>query len=408
MESEGLDIQTGAKALAILSIIPVVIFALWTIHFEQMVDQLAVKNAQFDRKVEIEKVRIGSLCVILFQFTLFLGSSEIRHAYPLVSECIFASSILIQLYLQSQTEKKIQSGTPPNEKKLDDLAGLVVRTLFSWMLGATLYVCIIFLSANSASYLVDHMQVAWVPKTLALIFGGVLGAILGLALNFAFSPLHLRKTLPTNPLESKQIQTLLENCFQNAGLATPLIYVIELQQIKIFNLLLTGYQKGRGVFRPTLFIARPLLDSLSPGELRAIILNEISHIVLAHIRKRFLLTVTLMGSTLFISAFTSILLGYIFSSPTLAATIGPFIALFLFLFSFQFLLRQSRHQDLEADIYSLSQYKVSLTDFASALKKLEPNLQEENERRIQLLDLYLKQIENENSLTSAKDPKKAA
>src|SRR6476620_2355583 len=98
MEPEVIALETALKAVAILSTIPVVLYALWADYYGRYLQRLKAEGAKSDQsrgnvhadpinppfnpEEEVEKVRSTSLFVILFQLTLFLGSTEVRQEYP--------------------------------------------------------------------------------------------------------------------------------------------------------------------------------------------------------------------------------------------------------------------------------------------------------------------------------------
>lgn len=405
MEPEVIDFERAALAWAILTVIPVVIFAIWADGFGRYIKDQFIKRPQFDKEIEIEKVRTASLFVILFQFTLFLGSSEVRHAFPMFSQITFFLGVSSQLILQYLTERKIR---PADQ----EIVKLVTRALISWLLGGVLYLAILIGSIKVASICAEKLHANPNLSALLILAGGISGIIIGLGINFALGPFHLKKILPTSLIIDQRLKKSLELCFTRANLKIPNILIIELTRLRVANMIFTGFQKGKGWIYPTLFISRSLLDSLSHREVETVTFGHISHVALKHLRKRFLFSLALiLGTTL--TSIAAVWISKVIFSPQIAfEVIGPAVALSSFFVSFKLLTQQSRNQELEADLYSIEKLGVGFDEFSQALRKLDA--QEvtnpssmlkgfpETERRILAIQSYLEKNKGQQSLSRSK------
>lgn len=367
MEPEAADIESAIMALAAISAIPVVIYALWADYFERHVHQLTIKRPQTDYQGEVETIRITGFLVILFELALFLGSVEVRAVYPLVTLAIFGGASLVQIFLQAGLERKLV----PIEKKPDNLLELGARAALSWTLGVTIHVFILAVFIKLASWTVVKLALPALPSFILMICSGVLGLIGGLCLNFALSPYHLRKLLPSTPLIDSQVTSMLEKCFAKAGVTLPKFWIIELKQYRIVNILSVGFQTHLRPFRPAMFICRPILNILSDQELEAVVLNEVSHQSLRHLRKRFLLTSLLILVTAAIAILTIVVGQRFLPKEWVADVLGPTVAFISFLASLRCLGWQRKNHELEGDLYSIEKLGVSPEQLSSALRKLD-------------------------------------
>jgi Zn-dependent protease with chaperone function len=348
----------------------------------------------------------------LFQFSLFIGSYEIRHAFPFTCQVVFCVSVLIQLWQQSKIEKKINI----TEKKSDDLVGLIARATLAWLLGAIAYIGIVLLCMRSSIWLAEAIHASTNLSTGLFFFGGIFGVMLGLAINYALAPIHVKKVLPTSLLSDSLLQSQLETCFQKAGLKIPRFWIIELNQFHVAHTIAAGFQNGRGSLRPALFISRALLTSLPRSEFEAVILNQVSHIALRHLRKRFLLAFGLILFTTFIAIGSVVCSKLLGSEQGGLEMIGPAFALACFFFSFRLMSDQIKRQQLEADVYSVEKLGVNLDDLVQSLRKLDrpdekPTPKQgypDTERRIHLLQLYFKSIQPEEASKSSNNESKAS
>jgi hypothetical protein len=411
MDPDQIDLSAGAKALAVLCFIPVVAFALWSEYFDQSIDQLRIKRPQFEREPELEKVRLASLCIILFQITLFFGSTEIRQAYPTATELSFALSIAMQLWIQTRTEKKLQIGNTKPKKRPYYLLGLFLRAMASWTLGALTYIIAMMASIQGTSWTAEKLHASSQTSLLLLFIGVAIGISLGLTLNFALSPIHLKKMLMTSPLQDNLLLTQLKNCFQMAGLRTPQIEVIELETNQLGTSLLVGFAHAPGPFRQTLFISRISLNLLSHEEIKALVTNQISQIHLKTFQKKFLTSFLLIVGTTILSSLCTLVSQLILFSSAINAALVPSVALLAFYYSFKYLQYKSKKYEFQTDIYAIETLGTSFENWTQALRKLvpvqstDPRKQDlrhlETEKRIFLVSSYLtEKIKDQNKTQS--------
>jgi Zn-dependent protease with chaperone function len=406
MEPDRVDLEAAIQAVAILTAIPIAFFALWTDYFERNLHQLHIKSPKFDRNAEIEKVRTASLCVILFQFTLFIGSYEIRHSYPLSSMGIFCTGVLVQLWLQSKIEKKTMN---TSSIKPDDLFGLIARATLAWLVGALFYIVAVLLSIRVSIWIAEASRASVDLGAVIFFLGGILGIISGVLINFALAPLHLKKVLPSQLIEDSALKTSLEKGFLQLGIKPPNLFTIELNQFHVAHIILTGFQWGKGSLGHALFIARPLLTSLASTELHALVSHQVSRIALKHTRKRFFLTFSLIILTTMISLASVIISKKFFPEQTAFEIVGPAFAIGSFFISFKILIEQIKTHQFEADVHSIEKLGVQMKDYIECLRKLDrpaPNSiilgNPETERRIELVQKHFDQLRDTDSLTSLK------
>lgn len=198
--------------------------------------------------------------------------------------------------------------------------------------------------------------------------GIFLGVLAGLAAVALISPLIVRMMMPCAPLEDPEAAKTLERCFDKAGLNKPTFWILKLDRFKAHNAMVSGFQKGRGWFRPALFFTKSLLEELTLEEFEAIILHEVSHISLKHIPKRLL-----AGFFAFCIAFVPYLLvtsalilvlppAYMFLAALLCMVVNIGLQIYV--------VRQVvRRQELEADENAV-RLGASVESFARALEKL--------------------------------------
>ncbi|MCM2276847.1 MAG: M48 family metalloprotease [Oligoflexia bacterium] len=386
-----MDVQNsldGVKGLAALTAIPVVAIALWNDYFARNLAELRKETPDFDKNTEALKVKLVSLFGLFFQLVIYLSAEEARAGYPLASNLLFFTAILAQWRLQLSAEAKIspprtissQELRPPRpgEPATTGNATLVAREefraalrAFGWSLfSGALYVGILIFSLRASFFLSQALKATpgWSLGILAV--GAALGVLGGLGLGFGLGPLQLRKIFAARPLADEQARTEFETCFTQAGLAPPRIWVIELQQSQAGNALITGFPRGRGLFQPGLFLTQATLNGLERRELRAILLHEISHLKLQHLRKRFILSAGMILASSVGAGFLVVVTHLSFPDGSWNFLVGAGTVLLSLSYTFQLLARQSRYQEIEADINAVK-LGAGIEYLHSALRKLD-------------------------------------
>jgi Zn-dependent protease with chaperone function len=389
MDPDVLDTDMAVKGLAVLTAIPIVIFALWAEYTGRHIDRLSAGKGEFDRGVELARIKMAGICALIFQVTLFLGSGEIRETYPLISIFLLVSAIVLQGTVQAALERKLRAtiqsprapaldangnarrqearpGEPGSERmKPGEQLEHAARAIFWAIAAAGLYVLVLMASVKAAMLIAGVSGAGPAGKNVLVILGAILGVLAGLIVNFALGPFHLRRILPTKPLGDPERRKLLESCFVRAGLPTPDLWVIDSEKLKFEATMMAGFRW----LRPALFISRGALASLGLPELQAVVLREASHVSLSHLRKRFLLSFVLIVGTTFLATFVVLLGHELF--PSLQPVIGPVAGGLALFFTFRTLGRQTRFHEFEADVHAIEKLGARLDDLVAALRKLD-------------------------------------
>lgn len=405
MDSEIENLEASAKAIAIISIIPIILYALWADALERSLFEHPQEFDSADRENESNKLKMAHLIIIIFQFSLYLESPLLRQAYPFASQIMLITALSIQWVLHSSTERKLF----PKHEHQESLLILSLKIIRSWLIGILICSIFLVLFLQLHFFLVHKLQVLAPLSTFTLILSSTLAMIAGMIMNYALAPFHLLKALPHESLEDHPIKKTVVQLFEKHSLPVPKLWIIKLQQFRFIDLSILGFQSGRWIFQYSLFISQPALQQLNSEELHALLQNEISHILLHHPRKKLLSTgFYWILSTLFAIS-TGLILIYLIHRPDLADLSSLSVGLTSFLFSFQRLGLKTKQLEFEADVYTLTKLKIPFETWAESLRKLDrimihnhPQLSNllihkeqalpETEQRIQLLALYLHSI----------------
>lgn len=383
METEALDPLLLLKGLFILTAIPPVGMALWFEYFWSSVEEQKKESVEFELADELQKVRLGTLSSLFLQLFLFLGSSETRKAYPLLTTLLFLTAIFTHLWQQGSMEERLSSLVKSTTKSSTQLLqGL--RTLLWVIFSGGLYLTITIATVSFFAMIAQLSSFSALWKALIIATGLIVGIISGLAMSFALGPIQIRKIFPTSPLGDESIRSEIELCFKESSLKTPSLWVIESAEGQSNNVMISGFRNGKGILYPSLFISKPLLGALTPSQLRAIMLHEIAHIRLAHLTDRFALSSGLIIGATLVSGGSAVLSHLLFNHPGVSSWIGLISLMGCFIASFRMIDQQSRLHEIEADIYAIKSGAL-IEDLESALRKLDELNQIQYDRNLRPL-----------------------
>ncbi|OFZ42159.1 MAG: hypothetical protein A2070_07510 [Bdellovibrionales bacterium GWC1_52_8] len=369
MEAAAQKFTITIQGLAVLSAIPLVGFALWSDYYGRRLEKLKTEKEGFDKELESARIRLASVSVIIFQLILLFGSVELRRSHALAVNGILVSAVLIQGWMQALAERKL--GLPQanlKEQFKRNLLGLL------WISTSVLgYITVVLACTALFGW---FGQVLGVSKAAGFIFtsvGAISGLIGGMALNFALAPIHLRKLIPSTPLEA-EYPILAEHCrqaFRSCGLATPALLLMAATNSRGTTAFISGFRWGRGPFRPALFISRELIEKLTPAEVQAVIFHEMAHVLLNHMAKRFLFSSSLVAGLTIAGVALTLLANRIFPADATTQQLTSILALISFFGAFRWIGHQSQKQEVEADYFAVTRLTVDLKVFAATLRKLD-------------------------------------
>lgn len=418
MEPEAIQPDRLMLGVFVLTAIPIVLFAIWSQYFQGYLEEQAANEPDFEKANETFRVRFASLFALIAQFMIFLGSTPVRRSYPVAGNLIFVGALLLQMWMQSSLERKLS----PTAAKPSDYIGVAARAFFWSLMSGALYIVTLGVSLKVFTMIAQAIQA---PPGVGMAFtamGAIVGVLAGLGLGFALGPVQLRKMFPVEPLKNERLIEEFTRSFGEAGLRAPSYWVIRSERFPMGNALISGFQNGRGIFRPGLFISQSILDSMTPEELRAIVLHEISHLKLRHLKQRFLLSAGLILATSFFAGIVSFGVYVLIPNGPLNPFFGLAALVGAFWGTFRMLGQQNRLQEVEADLEALK-LGARWEDLASALRKLDtmnrqPSDQENpeakltgsghpaTEERIQIMEAWT--IAREANLAAAKEDEDAA
>lgn len=322
------------------------------------------------RSANLRRVRWVSLILMALQVIFFLAilglGSFIPHTnllLPALAHCLGA--VLLLGHVQFSVERKLRDIKVTTVEALKQTARILFATFALYGLYYGIYRG--GLEGISSTLQALGLSEEWrFRMTWAAVPFTVFVALLAL---FLISPVVIRWMLPSGPVTDPAVIQVLERCFQKAGLPKPSFWMIEMDRYKAHNAMVTGLKWGRGPFRQALLFSRGLLDKLTLDEFEAIILHELSHLSLHHLRNRILFSV---GGVV-------LSLGPILGISVLALAFLPkeyrvvtMLGCTLLSIGFQTFLtrRQIRFQEMEADANAVIGLGANLEAFSSGLRKL--------------------------------------
>ena len=417
MDADPDKIHLTIYGLAVLAAIPLVMFALWADYFGRRLEQRrqesdSTNDEEIDLGLESFRIRVSGFTVMVFELMLFLGASELRKSHSVPVDLMFVAVLLIQSWMQAGLDKKAReprkAGSKPlqpdraaqtrpeelrprpqeprsNELKPSSIARRAtapqdylwsgIRVFFWIFLSTAAYVTFVIFCAQSSAVLAVALHLGKAASLAVISTGALIGLVGGLASNFALGPVHLRRVLKTRPMEKEYPESASEirACFERSGVRAPSLWIVDFEHSKAAAAFVSGFSWGRGPFKPALFASQSLLESLSKEELNAVMLHEISHLRLKHLRKRFSLSAALVAGLTVCGVATLIIGQWLFSgqAPLVRELLGPAVAIAAFIWAFRVLGLQSRRHETEADFFAVRTLNAQLADLTSALRKLD-------------------------------------
>ncbi len=358
-------------AVTILTAIPVVAFALWAEYYGRAIDAVIKagppgKGEELDRPAELRRSRYAGIYAFIVVTCTYLATAPLRQDHPLAGLLVFLTALISQSQVQAGIERRIR-GT---EEQAQSEAMVFAKTLIWTMASLVFYFALIWGALYGTHTVLVELAVAR-EKGVWILAGVGIASIFGAtALLLALTPFHLRKMLPVSLMPRDSKRDLIERCFARNGFRPPEIYIIELDGFRFTNAVISGFMRGRGIFRPALFLSKPLLEKFSYTELEAIILHEASHWALHHARRRFVnsLAVIVLSTLALSFAFIA---GQLFLPPGAQALLRVATTVAALFLPFALVRQQTEKHEYEADRHCVLSFGADLEAFALALRKID-------------------------------------
>ncbi|MGK5084514.1 M48 family metallopeptidase [Bdellovibrionota bacterium FG-1] len=376
----------SVKGLAILVSIPVVGLALWVDYFGKSLQALVKEDPLYDRSTELSKIKIATWIGILFQSVLFIATAELRDQAPWSAYGLFLLAFLIQNRIQVHAETQVKGPHDPSVKteaftrkprnvlEQNGLGnyepGRAVRSFVWALLGGALYILGFATPVVIASLTTRLFHLNPTSAAVVVILSAVLGMIFGLVINFALAPFYLRQMLTVKTIEQESRHRLLSQCFEQANIPTPSLWIVESAPSEAIAMI-AGFSRAKSWFKPGLFLSRGLLDLLNEQELHAVVLHEVAHLSLNHLRRRLTYSGLLLVGTTTVATTLIFIANLWAPQGELRNWVGMIAASLAFFSAFRLLGTQSRQHETEADVFCVERLGADVTAFTSALRKLD-------------------------------------
>jgi Zn-dependent protease with chaperone function len=384
------------QGFMVLAAIPVVLLALWAEYFGAYIEELKKTNPDFDRKIESDKVRMASTCVLLFEIVLFIGSIEVLKIYPKECVGVLVAAVFGLGFAQAGLESKLQAPQTSSDQNAQKLKGFLkgfpksfndtpltaptvtanpFRALLFGLLGGLCYMLTMIATVKGFALIAELFKFSNSAGAVFVMCGAGVGIFLGLILNFALAPWQLRNSLPVTRLPDGALRDHINEVLPHASKFT--FYIVEVDAPKTAVAMVAGFSIGRGLFQPAVFISRLMIKDLSTAELAAVIAHEAAHVQRSHLAKRVALAGSLIIGLTCLSVFAILLMHALFPMTPGATeygdwqgSMGTFFGLTSLVATFRALSWQSRRHETEADLIAVSKAQY-FEDWASALRKID-------------------------------------
>lgn len=353
--------------LAVLAAIPVVLFALWADYYARYLVIARKQMPGFDPKTERDRIRVAQFCVGLFETVLFLGSMELAQQYPKTCTAIFFGALLSLGLIRIALERPLD---PPvlNPVKFDGKkAASGSKALLFGLLSGFLYVLTLMSFVKAATWIAMTFHFSNIGGASFVMLSAAVGIFCGLSLNFALAPWQMRHSLSVVPMTEEEL-ALLKPPIERAGLKDFNCWIVDEPQA---TAAIAGFSKGVGVFKPALFISRKVITALTKEELHAVVAHEAAHVLAKHLRKRVLLSATLIVSLTFLAIFCTLATYKFAPQGSLQSSSGMLFGCAAFFCAFFILQKQSRVHEFQADWLAVQKLGADFEAWASSLRKMD-------------------------------------
>jgi Zn-dependent protease with chaperone function len=371
MDQEVIDgARQAVEGLLVLAAIPVVLYALWAEYFSHHLDGLKETNPEFDRKAEMEKAKTASICVLLFEIVLFIGSADLLKIYPKTCALVLLGATFALGAVQAGLERKLR--LPEAQLKTAPVSrpqGVnPLKALFFGLLGGFSYMVTMITVVKIFAWIADSAKMSNSTGAVFVMVGAAFGIFSGLLLNFALAPWQMKNSLPVTKLPEGPLLEKISKVFKNANRFD--FFVVEIEAPRTATAMVAGFSVGRGPFKPAVFVSRSLLNQLTDGELCAVIAHEAAHIDRSHLAKRLAFSGVLIVGLTFLSVFAILAVHFLFPVGDWQGSMGSVFGFLALIATFRALSWQSRRHETEADVIcanSASRFE----EWASALRKID-------------------------------------
>jgi hypothetical protein len=226
MDQEVIDgARQAVEGLLVLAAIPVVLYALWAEYFAHYLEDLKENNPDFDRKAEMEKAKTASICVLLFEIVLFIGSIDLLKIYPKTCALVLLGATFSLGAVQAGLEKKLRipqallkavPGMPPaplgRGQNINPL-----KALFFGLLGGFSYMITMITVVKVFAWIAEISKMSNSGGAVFVMVGAAFGIFAGLLLNFALGPWQMKNSLPVSKLPEGELLEKISNVFSKAN-----------------------------------------------------------------------------------------------------------------------------------------------------------------------------------------------
>lgn len=357
------------RNFSVLALIPFVAYLLWLDYVSRQLKVRQADNLDTARAWASDRARWGAITAGFSQICLFFAAMNPQNPVPLVSFAIVGAVVLAQVLAHARFESRLQT---EREKVLIARAGQGIRAILWIALSGAVCLGIVVGTVKLGFVAAHALDASFAAKTLVALFAVIAGIALGLVWNFLLAPLHLRRILPCSSLADSELTQGINTLFAKHGMPSPGVAIIEPESSRqSANALIAGFRGARGPIRPTLFLSRSLIQGLSDREILAVVSHEASHVLLSHLKKRLILGIGLVGAMVLAATFVFVLVAVFAPTSQLHPWLGPIAGYVAFWMGLKSVARQSRLQEIEADIHAVQSFGADWEDLSSALRKLD-------------------------------------
>ena len=353
--------KTGVQALSILTIIPIVAFALWLDYFDRKVDAQLTVN-EFNLEASLRTLHVAFLWTFMLEILLFAAARPIRIHYPFYTLTLFLGAIAVHALIMLRADKKLRSAIPTSEAHRG-IAGRAALWISAAVFGHLTLLSLFIVPGYYSLQLASTKPVIGLLAIFASLVGGLCA---GFLFTFSVAPLLIRKVFQPKELTTGPAFDIIQECFKRAHVKAIAVMIIDEPDKRRYQATIAGLSFMPGPLAPSLFISQGLIDMTSERQLRAIILHEVSHLALKHFRSRLIYGAGIIAATLCILAI-ALGLAVAYLPPFFVGIVQITSIVAILVLPIRLMKQQILLQEFQADEYATFKLSAGLEAMESAL-----------------------------------------
>ncbi|HUP56046.1 MAG TPA: M48 family metalloprotease, partial [Bdellovibrionota bacterium] len=349
-----------ALQLVVLSCMAEAVFVVWAWRYSRLLAARRARGETVDAAIELRQARWKSVTasMVRYAFLIAINVAGLRSGASLVvqSFMLFLGLAIVHGQVRFAVEREVRGIEATQFDAFRLATRMVIITLAIYVVYFS-----VFTGVHLLAMLLTGKEAGWAAIPI--------GLFAALFVTYLASPILVRMMFPCKRIDDPALIETLRRCFERASLPVPTFWALELDKHRAHNAMVAGLRSGRGILKPALFLSSSLVRELTPEEFEAVILHEVSHVQLNHMRGRMIAALASVCLSVAPIWMLGALGPYLLAPPQFAILLlGSYVLAFFVQYSAMRWTVQL--QELEADSHAVIRLGADPDAFSRALTKL--------------------------------------